>query len=396
MQAMVEESGRYYETLEKALDAAQKDQTIMLLEDINSQVYIKKSVTINLNGNGNGNNNITVNSGNTLTLDGSGEVGIVQSGYSKGTSGTTAEGLIGGALNVVSDKVAVSYLFVQQRPNPAMQLSKGTFYKIELSSNLAGKMTASELLADGYAFAFSNGDVRNGYVNLITNVKLIQHQHDTSAGTCVCGYTCGHKNVGADGKCTDCGMQQTAKLTWTDGETDKTDYAQNTDAAVQKVKALNGSGISDVTVTLLTDLDSEWVIADGGTFKLTTADGVALTKNITVEGETDVTVIGGTYGKTQSGIMPSGQFTITYRNNGKISLAGGGFYELDVLDDDPIYAPRNIQHYGRRICVFQKRCRRKRIRNKSRTFGFVFGNARTCCDKAAYRAHFQTAGLLRR
>lgn len=321
MQAMIEETGRYCETLEMALNAVQENQTVKLLGEINSTSFIKKSMTIDLNGH-NIDDHITIRPGNTLTLDGSGIVSVVQ-------SGTYYDGIAGGALNVVSDSVTVGTLSVQHSPTPAMQLSKGTYWKIETKT-----VTANELLADGYAFALSDGTVKNGHVEKLSGVKIVPHEHDTSAATCVCGYTCAHKNVGADGKCIDCGMQQAAKLMWIDGETDNTDYAQSADAAVQKVKSLNDAGITNITVTLLTDLDSEWVITDGGTFKLTTADGVALTKSITVDGETDVTVIGGTYGS-----KPSVHFTITYRNNGKISLAGGGFYELDVSDDASIYAP---------------------------------------------------------
>lgn len=65
MQAMIEESGRYFETLEAALNAAQENQTVKLLDDINSTSFIEKSLTIDLNGH-DIDDNVTIRSGNTL------------------------------------------------------------------------------------------------------------------------------------------------------------------------------------------------------------------------------------------------------------------------------------------------------------------------------------------
>ena len=89
-----------------------------------------------------------------------------------------------------------------------MNLSKGTFWKIELSDNLKDQMTANELLAKGYAFASNgSGNVVDGYVYRLDNVKVVSHTHEITTGNkCVCGYPCDHsKGFTDNGKCPDCG-----------------------------------------------------------------------------------------------------------------------------------------------------------------------------------------------
>lgn len=209
-QAMAARNGiSYYPTVEAALDKANANDTITLLKNSNESIKIRKNITINLN-NYRSESNITIYSGSTLKLDGSGTVNIVQTGLTDLLPDQTAEDLIGGALDILSDGVIVSTLVVQQSPKPEMNLSKGTFYDITLSKNLEGSMTVNQLLADGYAFAYPDETVAKGNViRLIGTVKVVEHKHKISSdGTCDCGFTCDHSNgFTEDGKCKDCGLQ---------------------------------------------------------------------------------------------------------------------------------------------------------------------------------------------
>ena len=210
-QAMAAKNGgKYYTSVKAAVDEANANDTVTLLKNADEVFYIEKNIAINL---GDSNHmldgNITVKSGSTLTLKGSGTVSIVQSGYELGTSGTAAKDLIGGALNVLSDEVHVGSLIIEQRTIPEMHLSHGSFGKIKLTDNLKDTMTLSEILAEGYAFAsYGSGEVENGYVQELNNVKVVAHEHDTSVGPCVCGFTCAHtKGYTDNGKCPDCGEE---------------------------------------------------------------------------------------------------------------------------------------------------------------------------------------------
>lgn len=200
-QAMVAETGgRYYATVKAAIAAANANDTVTLLKSVDEQCTIEKNMTIDLGGN-KINSNITIKSGSTLALAGKGTVTVVQ-------SGTELDGVVGGALNVLSDDVIVSTLSVQQIPKPEMNLNKGTYWKIKLSDNLKDIMTASGLLAKGYAFVSNgSGNVVDGYVYRLDDVKIAGHTHDTTTGKCVCGYTCDHSSGYENGKCTNCGAE---------------------------------------------------------------------------------------------------------------------------------------------------------------------------------------------
>lgn len=193
-------AGTYYTSVKDAIAAANANDTVTLLKSVAESCTIEKNMTLDLGGN-NIDNNITIKSGSTLTLAGEGIVSVVQ-------SGTSGDGVVGGALNVASDKVTVNLLSVQQKPTPEMNLSKGTFWKIELSDNLKDQMKANELLAKGYAFASNgSGNVVDGYVYRLDNVKVVSHTHEITTGNkCVCGYPCDHsKGFTDNGKCPDCG-----------------------------------------------------------------------------------------------------------------------------------------------------------------------------------------------
>lgn len=177
--AMIEESGEYCETFKEALSKVEEGQTIKLLKSVDDAFDVEKDITINLGDNNyRMNGNATIKNGITLTLTGKGTAGYVQSGFVNPLPGQTTEDLTGGALNIASDDVSVGFLTIEQIPNPSINFSKGTFYSIELTSNLAGKMTVNELLAEGYAFAYANNSLADGYVSKVGNVKIVEHtQH---------------------------------------------------------------------------------------------------------------------------------------------------------------------------------------------------------------------------
>ena len=171
-------------------------------------------------------------------------------------SGTSEDSVVGGALDVLSDDVIVGKLVVQQSPTPEMNLSKGTFYDITLTDNLEGSLTVNQLLANGYAFAYPDGRVANGNVRrLIGTVKIVAHVHDTSSGSCDCGYTCDHANgFTDDGKCPDCGLQCPASVVDKTGAV--TYYANLQDA----IKAHNA--LANDVVMLLTDAGGSYTVGE--------------------------------------------------------------------------------------------------------------------------------------
>ena len=296
-------------------ESGKSDVTVTLLMDLDSEWVMKDSGTFMLTAA----DGVTLSK--NITADGETDV-------------TVAGGTYGGA-------DAENPFAITAKNGGKIALKGGRFYGLQTGGDLPG---IGGVMANGYALAKADDantlvpmyDENGVFLSQIkADIQVVPHTHNAESGKCVCGYVCEHKNVDNSGKCTVCGAQvMTVKITWTDGGTEQSDFTKTTDAAVQKASELSGAGKSDVTVTLLADLDSEWVIKDGGTFKLTTADGVRLSKNITVDGKTDVTVIGGTYGsKSES------WFTITYRNGGKVALMGGGFYELDVIEKGSVYAP---------------------------------------------------------
>ena len=258
--ALVAKNGsKYYTSLEAAIAAANENDTVTLLKSVDEPCTIEKNMTLDLGGNNNMNSNITIKSGNTLTLAGEGIVNVVQTGHELPLSGQTEKDLIGGALDVLSDEVIVNFLSVQQIPKPEMNLSKGTFWKIELPDNLKD-MKANELLAEGYAFASTgSGNVVNGYVYRLDNVKVVSHtQHDTTTDNkCVCGYTCDHSNgFTKDGKCLDCGVQCQASVV------DKTGAVLQYYVSLQDaIKAHNA--LANDMVMLLTDANGSYTVDEG-------------------------------------------------------------------------------------------------------------------------------------
>ncbi len=339
---------KYYPTVEAALNEANANDTITLLKTINESISIRKNITINLN-NYESESNITIYSGSTLKLDGTGTVKIVQTGFTDLLTGQTAEDLIGGALDVLSNDVIVGKLVVQQSPTPPMNLSKGTFWKIELSDNLEGSMTANQLLAEGYAFASNgSGNVENGYVYRLDNVKVVAHeQHDTSSGPCDCGYTCDHVNGFTDeGKCPDCGLQCPASVV------DKTGAVLQYYASLQA--AINAhNALANDMVMLLTDTNGSYTVDErqlrinlnGHTVQslLITGSGSLALQGL--EGKIQNLTFNGTEAKSVSATWPVlGQITISGGASWSSILPDsnsyeewGNYYGYQVYSDNGTY-----------------------------------------------------------
>lgn len=312
-QAMVAETGgRYYATVKAAIAAANANDTVTLLKSVDEQCTIEKNMTIDLGGN-KINSNITIKSGCTLALAGSGTVTVVQ-------SGTELDGVVGGALNVLSDDVIVSTLSVQQIPKPEMNLNKGTYWKIKLSDNLKDIMTASGLLAKGYAFVSNgSGNVVDGYVYRLDDVKIAGHTHDTTTGKCVCGYTCDHSSGYVDGKCTNCG----AECPHTN--INETTYICNTCNMQIVVKTETKSG----AVKYGTDLTAAINEAEDGT-TVTILRETSLSKNAYVSGRKKTVTL------NLNGYSVTGNYTLNAgildsEEGGTLAIVGQGDIQTSLI-----------------------------------------------------------------
>ncbi len=145
-----------YTALSGALDNAKDGDTVKLLANIDGSFIINKTITLDLNGY-RWNKTATIDPNSTLTLTG---------------SGTVAEVTLGGKLDIQNDGVKVNTLNVTSAPAPAMSLKYGAFGTITIT---AVNVTASDLLAEGYAFYYRYIDrdiVENGKVAALTKVTV--------------------------------------------------------------------------------------------------------------------------------------------------------------------------------------------------------------------------------
>ena len=185
---VAEVNGKTYTALSGALDNAKDGDTVKLLANIDGSFIINKTITLDLNGYS-WNKTATIDPNSTLTLTG---------------SGTVAEVTLGGKLDIQNDGVKVNTLNVTSAPSPAMSLRYGAFGTITIT---ADGITASDLLADGYAFFYCDAGsytVANGKrLRPLTNVTVMQHEHWIVDGTCECGATCSHTRW-KNGVCIDC------------------------------------------------------------------------------------------------------------------------------------------------------------------------------------------------
>ena len=176
-----------YEYFSQALDAAKDGDTVKLLKDIGGSFHISKSVMLDLNGYS-WSGSATLYPNSTVTLTGSGAV---------------AEVTLGGKLDIQNDGAKVNTLNVTSAPAPAMSLKHGAFGTIKIT---AANVTASDLLAEGYAFYYRYIDrdiVENGKVAALTKVTVKTHEHHIVDGKCQCGATCLHTKW-ENGVCIDC------------------------------------------------------------------------------------------------------------------------------------------------------------------------------------------------
>lgn len=262
---VAEVNGKTYTALSGALDNAKDGDTVKLLANIDGSFIINKTITLDLNGYS-WNKTATIDPNSTLTLTG---------------NGTVAEVTLGGKLDIQNDGVKVNTLNVTSAPSPAMSLRYGAFGTITIT---ADGITASDLLADGYAFFYCDAGsytVANGKrLRPLTNVAVMQHEHHIVDGECACGETCLHTNW-KNGVCIDCDKACTHENIDTSTCTCSTCGAQlaasltadgNAAYYVGLADALNaagkpGNGVR--TITLLKNAAAE-TVKDGGV--MTAAD----------------------------------------------------------------------------------------------------------------------------
>ena len=262
---VAEVNGKTYTALSGALDNAKDGDTVKLLANIDGSFIINKTITLDLNGYS-WNKTATIDPNSTLTLTG---------------SGTVAEVTLGGKLDVQSGDVTVTKLNVTKTPTPKTELKSGKFKIIRINDGVG--ITASDLLADGYAFCLTDDPavVRNGKKNTsLTDVTVLPHEHHIVDGECACGETCLHTNwkngvcIDCDKTCTHenidtstctcstCGAQLAASLT---ADSNTTYYVGLADALNAAGKPGNGAR----TITLLKNAAAE-TVKDGGV--MTAAD----------------------------------------------------------------------------------------------------------------------------
>lgn len=222
----------YYATLPAALEAANDGDTVKMLKDYTSDkndlftmIFVKKQLTLDLNVFDI--DSLTV--GQTWDLSGSeptkretplpGDLTITDTGSGIGrvpdlelakgklTIEVGEIGTRGGTTSFVcSDETGevninggeVWYFCCE---GGTANITGGTFQNISNRNN--SSVPVKSLLADGYAFANSDGSIVNGYKETnATYVTVVSHTH--SGATCACGAECPHANW-QDGKCAACG-----------------------------------------------------------------------------------------------------------------------------------------------------------------------------------------------
>ena len=315
---VAEVNGKTYTALSGALDNAKDGDTVKLLANIDGSFIINKTITLDLNGYS-WNKTATIDPNSTLTLTG---------------SGTVAEVTLGGKLDVQSGDVTVTKLNVTKTPTPKTELKSGKFKIIRINDGVG--ITASDLLADGYAFCLTDDPavVRNGKKNTsLTDVTVLPHEHHIVDGECACGETCLHTNwkngvcIDCDKTCTHenidtstctcstCGAQLAASLT-ADGNAAY--YVGLADALIAAGKP--GDGMR--TVTLLKNAAVE-TVKDGGV--MNTADATI------VPGQ------GGSVLLDLNGYSITGGGTITIGANGNmgsLTVTGSGDVNTTIRMSD--------------------------------------------------------------
>lgn len=255
---------RYYESISDAINdeaAPKENHSVKLLKNIADNFTIDKDITINPNYY-NINAAVTVNSGKTLTLGGAGTIETVQ---------------VNGALDIQHDALTVKELTFASAPTPTTNLSHGKFGKFDVSKT--GKK-AYEFLAEGYAFASTaDGNVVNGYVDKLTDIKIVSHSHDMSTGACACGLSCSHPNEPVDDKCPDCGAHLAARV-YNQSQDSTTKYFNLQDA----IDSMNDTNI--FVITLLDDANGSYTVTKSRATRFVMNDKTI--NEITISGNSSV------------------------------------------------------------------------------------------------------------
>lgn len=199
-----------------------------------------------------------------------------------------------------------------------LDISGGTFQNISNRNN--SSVPVKSLLADGYAFANSDGSIVNGYKETnATYVTVVSHTH--SGATCACGAECPHANwqdgkcaacgyvctydkgVDADSNCSTCGVAIVAKV----GVSGTTTYHADITAALEAAKD-NG------TLTVIAK-EQTLALPDKNGYPVLYADG---TLTLDLNGHTlsgGGLMVGGGFGSSHTG-----ELTVTDSTGGSISL----------------------------------------------------------------------------
>ena len=295
---VAEVNGKTYTALSGALDNAKDGDTVKLLANIDGSFIINKTITLDLNGYS-WNKTATIDPNSTLTLTG---------------SGTVAEVTLGGKLDIQNDGVKVNTLNVTSAPSPAMSLRYGAFGTITIT---ADGITASDLLADGYAFFYCDAGsytVANGKrLRPLTNVTVKPHEHYIVDGQCACGATCLHTNW-KNGVCIDCDKACAHE------NIDTSTYTCNVCGA-QLAASLTADGNAAYYVGLADALIAAGKPGDG-------MRTVTLLKNAAVETVKD----GGVMNTADATIVPGQGGSVLLDLNG-YSITGGGTITIGANGD---------------------------------------------------------------
>lgn len=294
---VAEVNGKTYTALSGALDNAKDGDTVKLLADIDGSFIINKTITLDLNGYS-WNKTATIDPNSTLTLTG---------------NGTVAEVTLGGKLDIQNDGAKVNTLNVTSAPAPAMSLKHGAFGTIKIT---AANVTASDLLAEGYAFYYRYIDrdiVENGKVAALTKVTVKTHEHHIVDGKCQCGATCLHTKW-ENGVCIDCDKACAHE------NIDTSTYICSTCGA-QLAASLTADGNAAYYVGLADALNAAGKPGDG-------MRTVTLRKNAAAETVKD----GGVMTAADATIVPGQGGSVSLNLNG-YSITGGGTITIGANGD---------------------------------------------------------------
>lgn len=236
----------YYNDLKTAVEKADNDDTIMLLNNVELTEPLsieadesngwRNNLTLDLNG-----KTISCSKEDTTTIFTSITLTICDSSNEK--TGEITQNAVyavravqGGTLKITGGNFGMVYAI------DGSEISGGTFSKIGAYDVRGSEIKLHTVLANGYAFADSTGNIVNGYEKSnAENVTVVSHPKH-SGNPCACGNPCENTTeMDNTGYCPDCGeLLAQAKVTANDETTYTTDFRY----AVQ-------NAVDGTTVTLL-------------------------------------------------------------------------------------------------------------------------------------------------